>query len=53
MASERGIGNKKTHGKCRRCGKKTFHLKKSECASCGFGRTSKREDFDKSKPRKQ
>ncbi len=53
MGLNKGKRNKKTHGKCRRCGEKSFHLKKKECASCGFGKTSKRNDFDKAKPRKQ
>lgn len=52
MASEKGTGNQKTHGKCRRCGKKAYHLRKGKCAACGFGKTSKREDFKKAKPRK-
>lgn len=52
MAVEKGVGNQKTHGKCRRCGKKAYHLAKGECAACGFGKTKKREDFDKTKPRK-
>ncbi|MFB6189997.1 MAG: 50S ribosomal protein L37e [Candidatus Nanohaloarchaea archaeon] len=51
--SELGDGNKKSHGKCRRCGEKSYHLRKGVCANCGFGKTSKREDFDKDKPRKQ
>jgi large subunit ribosomal protein L37e len=48
----KGKRNKKTHGKCRRCGKKAYHLKKSECASCGFGKTKKRRDFNWSADRK-
>ncbi|QGA80761.1 50S ribosomal protein L37e [Candidatus Nanohalobium constans] len=53
MALNKGKRNKKVHGKCRRCGEKSFHLRKSECASCGFGKTKKRNDFDKAKPRKE
>ncbi|MDY6778495.1 MAG: 50S ribosomal protein L37e [Candidatus Nanohaloarchaea archaeon] len=49
----KGKKNKKIHGKCRRCGKKSFHLKKQECASCGFGRSKKRRDFDWQKDRKE
>ncbi|QKQ98051.1 50S ribosomal protein L37e [Candidatus Nanohaloarchaea archaeon] len=52
MGLNKGKRNKKSHGKCRRCGKKAFHLRKKECAACGFGKTSKRNDFDKAKPRK-
>jgi len=53
MGLNTGKRNKKVHGKCRRCGSKSFHLSKKECAACGFGKTSKREDFDKDKPRKE
>jgi len=28
---------KKTHIRCRRCGKVTYHMQKKTCASCGFG----------------
>ena len=31
----------KLHIVCRRCGKKSFHMKKGVCASCGYGRSSK------------
>ncbi|MBC5793406.1 MAG: 50S ribosomal protein L37e [Nanohaloarchaea archaeon] len=41
MGLNKGKRNKKTHGKCRRCGNKSFHLRKKECASCGFGKTKK------------
>lgn len=36
----------KTHIKCRRCGKKAFHVKKKVCAACGFGESSKRRDYN-------
>ncbi len=42
----KGKRNKKTHGKCRRCGEASFHLKKKVCASCGFGKSTKRRDFN-------
>jgi len=32
---------KKTHIRCRRCGKPTYHASKKKCSSCGFGSTSK------------
>lgn len=53
MAMNKGKRNNKTHGKCRRCGKKAFNLSKGVCAACGFGKTSKREDFNKDKQRKE
>ncbi|WP_405307445.1 50S ribosomal protein L37e, partial [Methanobrevibacter sp.] len=30
-----GKKNKKTHIRCRRCGKNTYHVRKKVCASCG------------------
>jgi large subunit ribosomal protein L37e len=32
---------KKTHIRCRRCGKHTYHASKKVCASCGYGNSSK------------
>lgn len=31
----------KLHIACRRCGKTSFHMKKSECASCGYGKSAR------------
>jgi len=31
----------KTHIRCRRCGKHTYHATNSECASCGYGKSAK------------
>lgn len=36
-----GKRQKKTHILCRRCGKKTYHVRKKECSSCGYGKSSK------------
>lgn len=36
-----GKKNKKTHIRCRRCGRNTYHVRKKVCASCGFGRSKK------------
>jgi large subunit ribosomal protein L37e len=41
-----GKKNKTTHVKCRRCGEKSYHVKKKECSSCGFGQSSKRRDYE-------
>lgn len=41
MGLNKGKQNKKLHGKCRRCGSKSFHLRKKECSSCGFGKSAK------------
>ncbi len=48
----KGKRNKKVHGTCRRCGEKAFHLKKGVCASCGFGKSKKRRDYNWQKNRK-
>jgi len=42
----KGKRNKKTHGVCRRCGKKAFNLKEGYCASCGFGKSKKLRDYN-------
>ncbi|HID26970.1 MAG: 50S ribosomal protein L37e [Methanosarcinales archaeon] len=34
-----GKRQKRTHIKCRRCGRVSFHISKKVCASCGFGKT--------------
>eukprot|EP00013_Stygamoeba_regulata_P021680 CAMPEP_0177650374 /NCGR_PEP_ID=MMETSP0447-20121125/11907_1 /TAXON_ID=0 /ORGANISM="Stygamoeba regulata, Strain BSH-02190019" /LENGTH=90 /DNA_ID=CAMNT_0019153237 /DNA_START=73 /DNA_END=345 /DNA_ORIENTATION=- len=31
-----GKKNNKTHIVCRRCGKRSYHVQKSTCASCGY-----------------
>ncbi len=36
---------KKTHIRCRRCGRHTYHVRKKVCASCGFGRSSKLRSY--------
>jgi large subunit ribosomal protein L37e len=41
-----GKKNKTTHVTCRRCGEKSYHSKKKVCASCGFGKTAKRRDYE-------
>ncbi len=40
-----GKRNKVVHVICRRCGKHSFHVARKVCASCGFGRTSKRRSY--------
>jgi large subunit ribosomal protein L37e len=34
-----GKKHKPVHTRCRRCGRRSFHLQKGVCAACGFGRT--------------
>lgn len=36
-----GKHHKKTHIRCRRCGERSYHIRKKICASCGFGATAK------------
>ena len=40
------FGGKRTHTACRRCGKRSFHMQKRECASCGFGRIKKLRTYN-------
>jgi len=41
-----GKKNTTTHVKCRRCGKKSYHVKRKVCASCGFGDSAKRRGYE-------
>ena len=36
-ASHGQKSGKKTHIRCRRCGKNSYHKRKKRCASCGYG----------------
>ncbi|MGQ4834551.1 MAG: 50S ribosomal protein L37e [Candidatus Asgardarchaeia archaeon] len=36
-----GKRNKKTHIRCRRCGRHSYNVKKKRCAACGFGASKK------------
>ncbi|OYR85563.1 50S ribosomal protein L37e [Halorubrum sp. E3] len=40
-----GKKNKTVHVKCRRCGEKSYHVKKERCSSCGFGDSPSRRDY--------
>ncbi|MBU0628460.1 MAG: 50S ribosomal protein L37e [Nanoarchaeota archaeon] len=31
---------------CRRCGKRTYHLRKNKCSSCGFGKSSRMRTYN-------
>jgi large subunit ribosomal protein L37e len=46
-----GKKQKKTHIICRRCGSHSYHAQHRECASCGFGKTSRRRSFNWAKNR--
>jgi len=41
-----GKKNKKTHIRCRRCGRNTYHVRKGVCASCGFGKSKKMRSYN-------
>ena len=30
---------------CRRCGKRTYHIRKKVCSSCGFGKSPKLRSY--------
>jgi len=36
---------KKNMIRCRRCGKRTYHIRKKKCASCGFGNSKKLRSY--------
>mmetsp|Transcript_748 Transcript_748/g.940 ORF Transcript_748/g.940 Transcript_748/m.940 type:complete len:94 (+) Transcript_748:45-326(+) len=37
-----GRKNTKSHTLCRRCGRRSYHIQKSRCASCGYPSAKKR-----------
>ncbi|MFB6217069.1 MAG: 50S ribosomal protein L37e [Candidatus Aenigmatarchaeota archaeon] len=42
----RGKQKKTLHVQCRRCGNSSFNIKKGYCASCGYGKSKKRRDYN-------
>ena len=36
-ASHGKKSGKKTHIRCKRCGRHAYHIRKKRCASCGYG----------------
>jgi len=32
---------KKTHIRCRRCGKHSYHIREKRCSYCGYGKSSR------------
>lgn len=36
----------KLHISCRRCGKLSYHMKKKECSSCGYGNSKKLRSYN-------
>ena len=43
--------SKKTHIRCRRCGKRTYHVRKKTCSSCGYGKSARIRKYKWSKKR--
>ena len=37
---------KKNFIRCRRCGRRTYHIRKKRCSSCGFGKNSKLRSYN-------
>ena len=35
----------KLHIMCRRCGQRSFHMKKSVCSSCGYGKFARMRTY--------
>lgn len=42
---------KKSHIRCRRCGKRSYHIKKKRCSSCGYGKSAKQRTYKWQKKR--
>ncbi|MDD3622718.1 MAG: 50S ribosomal protein L37e [Methanofollis sp.] len=40
-----GKRQKNSHITCRRCGKKSFHVRHKVCSACGFGRSKKMSNY--------
>jgi large subunit ribosomal protein L37e len=40
-----GRMHKRTHILCRRCGRRSYHVRRKECASCGYGKSSRLRKF--------
>jgi len=36
-----GKMNKRTHIRCRRCGRNSYNVSKKHCAACGYGKSSR------------
>jgi large subunit ribosomal protein L37e len=34
-----GKKNKKVHIICRRCGRRSYHIREKQCSACGFGKS--------------
>ncbi|HUV80812.1 MAG TPA: 50S ribosomal protein L37e [Candidatus Bathyarchaeia archaeon] len=43
--ASQGKRQKKSHMKCRRCGKVAYSIHAKYCVACGFGRSSKMREY--------
>ena len=39
-------GGGKTHIMCKRCGQHSYHIRKKQCAACGFGKSSRVRQYN-------
>jgi len=42
--TSQGKHNKKTHIRCRRCGRHSYNIRKEKCAACGYPRAKIRAE---------
>jgi large subunit ribosomal protein L37e len=45
-ASHGKKSGKKTHIRCRRCGERSYHIRKDKCSYCGYGQSSKLRGYN-------
>jgi large subunit ribosomal protein L37e len=46
MPTKAAIHRGKTiHIRCRRCGRRAYHIRRKICAACGFGKTSRQNSY--------
>ncbi|MFA5176270.1 MAG: 50S ribosomal protein L37e [Candidatus Nanoarchaeia archaeon] len=49
----RKSGKRRLVTRCRRCGKRSYHVRHKKCSSCGFGRSAKLRGYNWQKPNKK
>ena len=42
----RKSGKRRLVQRCRRCGKRSYHVRNKKCASCGYGATAKLRKYN-------
>ena len=40
-----GKKNKKVHIICRRCGRRSYHIREKRCSACGFGKSPRERKY--------